>query len=95
MNALLKNDINQQQVRLQHRIVCEAFAFKMAGQLDKHIHIGNFMEWTPTQMEMFMKLRKAVADLEIANMNCDRERVSDISADIGNIAMRFSQLYGV
>ena len=79
---------------LVYRSVAEDFSRQMVNQLDRHAHVGNFLEWSPTPEELNQKLTKAQFDLAQACSTGSRERVSEICADIGNLAMRYSQLYG-
>lgn len=84
-------EIKKTQMELLHRVICEEFSHKMAKQLDVHAHVGNFLEWSPTPNELLAEISHRIAVLGARD---SRDQISSDCADIANMLLRFSQLYG-
>lgn len=82
---------NKSSRELLYRAVCEQFAQKMAARLNAHAHVGNFLEWSPTEMELLGEIQHR---LGILGHRTNREYITADCADIANMLLRYSQLYG-
>lgn len=76
---------------LAHRILTEDFSYQMAKRLDEHAHIGEFLEWTPPPMELIGEIQSR---LGLLGQRVSRADISADCADIANMLLRYSQLYG-
>ncbi|MEZ2347387.1 hypothetical protein [Terriglobus sp. RCC_193] len=71
------------------------FANLMERELVANEHKGDFYRWNPTIAEAMRELADHVAKLCFVLGGCEGTKITEHAADIGNIAMRIADLFGL
>jgi hypothetical protein len=80
--------------RRRERLVNPLFVKRMEDELHANGHKGDWKSWEPSELGALSEIQHHVTKLINALEGGDRARVTELSADIANAAMKTAEVHG-
>lgn len=80
--------------RRRERLVNPLFVKRMEDELHANGHKGDWKAWEPSELGALSEIQHHVTKLINALEQGDRARVTELSADIANAAMKTAEVHG-
>lgn len=75
-------------------LINSAFVARMAAELAANAHKGDWTQWHPDSVQVCGEIHHHVRKLRRALAAGDAEQVAELTADIGNLAMKAFEEFG-